>query len=267
MKIYSSYDDEPEDFFLPLPEKLYRELYDLEMAGFQKDFSFYAQALKNTSHILELGCGSGRLTRLFAAAGHSAVGIDLSTAMLQEARNHPRQKTLFLCMDMRRLALRTQFDAIIIPYNTLNLLADNGDVTRCLTGCRNHLKAEGQLLLQLYIPSGDLLSQTGKTTFQFQMFDRPQGGKVIKEILRTLHTETHQLEMTERYKIRPMCPGRPNTDYSHTMALNGNDRSTWLQLLTTAGFTIHSLATSYQGPETPGTDTGILLIRAQKKPH
>lgn len=241
MKIYSSYDQEPEDLYLPLPENLYSELYDLEMSGFSQDFFFYQAALNSASEILELGCGSGRLTRFLAGAGHQPAGIDISLPMLRAAGSFSPGKIKFICMDMRNLALRKRFDAIIIPYNTLNLLANNIDVTICLNGCLNHLKPGGLLLLHLHIPTEEMRSNPDKATFQFQMFDRPQGGKIIKEILLRFHTDSNQLEMTERYKIRPMQLDEANTNYSHTMLLNANDQSAWLNLLHSSGFAIVAL--------------------------
>src|SRR5215210_3111876 len=57
-----------EDPYAELPD-----LYDLEHAGF-------------SDHILELGCGTGRVLAPLAAAGHRVIGIDRSRAMLDRAR-------------------------------------------------------------------------------------------------------------------------------------------------------------------------------------
>jgi trans-aconitate methyltransferase len=47
-------------------------------------------APKPGERILDLGCGTGHLTQQIAAAGADVVGVDLSPAMLEEARrNHP----------------------------------------------------------------------------------------------------------------------------------------------------------------------------------
>lgn len=263
MKIYADYDEEPEDLFLPLPENLYRELYDLEMADFRDDFPFYRSVLGINADLLELGCGSGRLTRLLAAAGHTVTGIDLSTPMLQEAIARSGGNSRHLRMDMRQIAFNKKFNGIIIPYNTLNLLADNSDVARCLRGCRAHLKTGGHLLLQLYIAGENLRADSSTTTFQFQLFDRPQGGKVIKETLRTCHAVTNTIMMTERYKIRPMNPAQANANYSHAMLLNANDRATWLRLILDAGFSIEFLATQY---ETSGKSSpSLLLVKCKRQ--
>jgi SAM-dependent methyltransferase len=191
-------------------------------------------------------------------AGHRVTGVDLSLPMLEAAKQRPPDNRL-VCMDMRNLAFCTTFATIIIPYNTLNLLADNNDVCRCLEGCRKHLKPGGRLLMQLYIP-GMNWDQEQSTSFQFQIFDRPGGGRIVKETLRTFHPATTTIVMEERYKIRPMNNIDPNLNYNHTMTLNGNSRETWLDIITSLGFTVQFTSSSYT-PEIPATPS-LLLIKA-----
>jgi len=262
MKIYTDYDQEPEEQFLPLPDDLYRELYDLEMSSFQDDLPFYLAGLAANSEILEPGCGSGRLSRLLAAAGHRVTGIDISIPMLREARRQASGRCRYLCMDMRRPAFRTRFDAVVIPYNTLNLLADAADAACCLDGCRACLRDGGKLLLQLYIPSGELQHEGTGASFQFRIFDRPGGGKIIKETLRSYDHATTTIAMTERYKIRPMNGHEPNSNFCHTMTINGGSRAFWLGLLGSSGFIVETLASSYDAATPVGSS--LLLVTARK---
>lgn len=263
MKVYSSYDEEPEIEFLPLPESMYTALYAQEMSEFTQDIPFYTAALQRESTVLELGCGTGRLTRGIASAGHEVVGVDLSLPMLQTANTTVTPNVHYLCMDMRRLAFSQKAGAVIIPYNTLNLLVDNDDVRMCLRGCWEHLEKDGKLLIQLYILPDDFRSQPGKTTFQFQLFDTPQGGKIIKEILRRYNKSNNQLEMIERYKIRPMTSHQQNSNYEHTLYLNANTQDEWLNLIDSAGFAVTSLATQYD--YRTEHHPSLLLIEAEKR--
>ncbi len=57
-KIYSDYDEEPEDQFLPLPESMYSELYEIEMGGYVEDISFYQEVIPQQGSFLEVGCGT-----------------------------------------------------------------------------------------------------------------------------------------------------------------------------------------------------------------
>ena len=54
--------------------------------------------------LLDLGCGTGTLTRLLAAEGYDMIGVDLSDEMLEIAMDHQREKPdgiLYLLQDMR----------------------------------------------------------------------------------------------------------------------------------------------------------------------
>lgn len=261
MKIYADYDDEPQEQFEALPPELYAEMYNLEMGNFVDDLSYYQRLLANNSVILEIGCGTGRLSRLLAKAGHQITGIDLSEAMLIEARTRSSENIRYLTMDMRALKLAEKFDAVIIPYNTLNLLPDEEEILNTLRGCYQHLKGNGQLLLQLYIHNSAADGDDG-ASFQFQMFDRPQGGKIIKEIIKRYDPKSAVLEMTERYKVRPMQHGQTDINYSHTIKLHCCGEELWRQYLKSTGFSVLSSANSYSldSPAKPG----MLLLACNK---
>jgi hypothetical protein len=162
-------------------------------------------------------------------------------------------------MDMRRLAFAPRFDAAIIPYNTLNLLADNRDVALCLQKCRESLNQGGMLLLQLHIPKQSAAADTTGPTFQFQIFDRPEGGKIIKETLRTIQPDLSTIVLEERYKIRPMNGIEPNRNFKHQLIINGNSRTAWLQLIEDAGFSVSHCTNRYR-LSSPALDSMLLVI-------
>ena len=93
------YSTEPEEIFSQLSAERYCEFYDIEMTGFDADLGFYLSALEERMDILELGCGSGRLTRALAARGHRIVGRRQSSEKLISNRNHFLAKSGidFLC--------------------------------------------------------------------------------------------------------------------------------------------------------------------------
>ncbi|MFV0438747.1 MAG: class I SAM-dependent methyltransferase [Desulfopila sp.] len=258
MRIYADYDEEPEDHFLPLSATVYQEMYDIELTDFADDLSYYTAHLPSGADILELGCGSGRLSRLLVAAGHRLTGIDSSLAMLRAARTRHTPATL-VCADMRALPFRHGFSAIVIAYNTLNLLTDNHDVHRCLTSCRHNLYPGGTLLLQLHLAADTSRYHDG-VTFQFQLFDHPTGGKIVKETLRTRRDHRSCIELEERYKLRPTGGAEAAVNFRHILHLNANSRTAWLELIQQAGFALQSTATAYQPhrPEVPG----MLLVHA-----
>lgn len=253
---------EPEEVFLPLSSERYCQFYDLEMAEFHDDLPFYLQRITTPGAILELGCGSGRLCRLLAATGAEITGIDLSLPMLRLARLKARPNISYLCMDMTALAFCHQFDTVIIPYHTLNLLVTAERIKKCLAQIKTILKQNGKLLLQLFIPDQTILALGPKKLFQFQILEQSGGGKVIKEIRRGYAHD--QLTLEERYRVRPRLPGEAKEDLSHTQHLAAFSVEQWRPLFHDSGFTIRQQLRGYDlAPFIPGRDT-CLFIEAEQ---
>ncbi len=231
------YSIEPEVFFAPLSPKRYREFYDIELADFSDDLRFYLNSFQPGMTVLDVGCGSGRLSRAFSANGMQVVGMDISVEMLAGASLHKSPHINYVCMDMKAMAFGKRFDAAVISYNTINLLKDISHVQPVLAGIRQHLKANALLLLQIFIPRKDGIAGGNAKTFQFQIFDLPQGGKIIKETLKS-YADEHLILLEERYRVRPMNRKYRNEDLAHSMNLLVIDHSTWIRMITEAGFTI-----------------------------
>lgn len=254
------YSNEPEEVFQPLPETLACELYDLEMDRYSEDIHFYNTSLPKQGTFLELGCGSGRLTRALASTSRRFIGLDLSHTMLLKAAASRSPKCNFIRMDMRKMAFSTTFNAIIIPYNTLNLLVDRKAILSCLRSCRQVLAPGGTLLLQLHIPSQNFCEYK-KRTFQFLMLDNPSGGKVIKEILKKYITVKQQIHIEERYRIRPMTEGKINEDWKKDYSIAGFSTKLWLTLFTQSGFILsHSYGDFDLSPFHHAKSTKFLAI-------
>ena len=235
MKIYSSYEAEPEPVFTPLTEKLYSEFYSMEMDGFEDDINFYNRLLPTKCSILELGCGTGRIASKISSKERNVVGVDISLHRLKKAEEKMLPYSRFICMDIRQLAFTSLFDQILIPYNTINLLVEKNQIISCLKECSSTLAGSGRLYLQLYIPDRTITSHK-RSTFQFQMFDRVDGGKIIKEILKNYSAETATISIEERYRVRPMQPGLANQDWNHIYSIAAFSYWEWLSIFKHSGF-------------------------------
>jgi 2-polyprenyl-3-methyl-5-hydroxy-6-metoxy-1,4-benzoquinol methylase len=254
---------EPEEIFLPLSDKRYADFYAIEMDGFVQDIQFYKEHSTQGSSILELGCGTGRISRALASSGRSVVGLDLSYSMLNKATHCPGDSTLYVCMDMTKMAIQQKFDHILIPYNSLNLLRHNVSIAKCLQQTHDLLKPDGTLLLQIYIPDLQILQLNGQRLFQFQMFSLGNNrGKLIKETLRSYLSEKKEILLEERYRLRPVQKNVTREDLSHVLHLAGFSLEEWLDILRTNGFHKLSLFGDYDSrPFHPKTNA-LLLIQA-----
>ncbi len=268
MQIYSSYDDEPETIFTPLTEKLYCNLYEIEMEGFRDDIGFYNRYLPKKCSILELGCGTGRITRIVAGRDRRVTGIDISLHMLKKADKKKNNYCRYICMNMEQLAFTSLFDAILIPYNTLNLLSGKTNIVSCLKECRSLLTENGKLYLQLFIPDKKLTSHKGKT-FQFQIFNRRDENneeKIIKEILKNYSAETETISIEERYRIRPTQPGSDNQDWNHFYSIAALPYHQWISLFNQADLHIVTACGDYElNPFHEGDSSCLFAVLARRR--
>ena len=239
----------------------YTALYDLELKDFHGDLAFYRRHLPaKPCTVLELGCGTGRVSRSLAADGHWLTGIDLSFPMLSAANNTTTaSKPHYACMNMAALAFRSTFAAIIAPYNTLNLLTNPEALRACLSHAHRLLDEDGIFLLQLYIPDQELHSLEGKKRFQFQIFECPDGEKVIKEILKSIAPHSCLLDIIERYHLR-FRKTQPNEDWEYTYQILGYGYAQWLDILAAQGFQLEAAYGDYDlSPFVPEKHTALLL--------
>jgi len=239
----------------------YAALYDLELGNFREDLAFYRRHLPaNPCNILELGCGTGRVSRALAADGHRLTGVDLSFPMLAAAGPAATASApQYACMDITNLAFRATFAAIIAPYNTLNLLSKPEALQACLTQIHRLLAENGVLLLQLYVPDEGLHALKGKKRFQFRIFDCPDGSKVIKEILKSMTPRSCLVEITERYHLR-FRKEQLDEDWLYTYPILGYGFEQWRKIFVRQGFHLETAYGDYTlTPFVPEEHTTLLL--------
>lgn len=101
--------------------------------------------------MLEMACGSGRLTIPIAQQGVEITGADLSKAMLEAARAKARKAGVeieFIEADMRCFELG-KFSTILIPGNSLLHLSAVDDLKHCFACVRRHLDSGGRLIFDI----------------------------------------------------------------------------------------------------------------------
>jgi len=258
--IYDDYGDEPEDQFIPIPDHLACTFYNLEMDGYSDDIAFLDELLPEKADILELGCGSGRVTRGLINDQRRLTGIDISMAMLLETNEYEKSpSTQFAAMDMTRLAFQCIFDSVIIPYNSLNLLISKKNISQCLGGCRQYLRKDGFFIAQIFLPTNKFLRER-KKTFQFQIFDMHHGGRLIKEILKEYHPDSETISVEERFRYRPSSAGEVPVDYNSCYTVAAYETTTWLQLLKREGFRIVDAFEDLERTPIHTSDSSSLIV-------
>lgn len=99
-------------------------------------------AIAPGSSILELGCGTGRITRPLVALGHQVLAVDESADMIAQI-----SETETLCSTIEDLRLDRRFDLVLMMSYLINVPDDEAR-QRLLDTCAHHVEPGGTVLLQ-----------------------------------------------------------------------------------------------------------------------
>lgn len=102
--------------------------------------------------LLELACGTGRITSQLLKAGHWVTGVDQSEAMLQEARESLGSysgKLKLIAGDMRTFTTTQRYDGILSVCDGFNYLSELEELEAVLQRCKALCKPGGLILFDL----------------------------------------------------------------------------------------------------------------------
>lgn len=104
---------------------------------------------RNDGIILDLGCGTGKLTELLADVGYDMIGIDFSYDMLNVAREQMLESgkdILYLCQDMREFELYGTVSAVVSVCDSLNYILEDSELKTVFSLVNNYLDPAGLFL-------------------------------------------------------------------------------------------------------------------------
>lgn len=124
------------------------------------DIPFYLGRLPSPSaRVLELGCGTGRVSIPLAQQCAFLQGIDISEAMLQvcrsklEAAGLQAGKVRVEVGDITDFDLKERFDLIIAPFRVMQNLETDQQLAGLFHCIRNHLADRGRCILNAFHPN------------------------------------------------------------------------------------------------------------------
>ena len=149
--------------------------------------SFYRRlAARRGGPVLELACGTGRISVPLAEDGHEVVGIDNSAAMLEAARRKAAGagvEIAFVQDDMRSFELGRDFALVIVSCNSLSHLVTNEELVGGLERIARHLSPGGRLAFDVVNPRIDELSRPYRASVTLDPPGRPPRPAAIEEFL------------------------------------------------------------------------------------
>ena len=143
--------------------------------------------------VLDLGCGTGTLTRLMAAKGYDMIGIDVSAEMLQIAleKQAEEMKILYLQQDMCEFELYGTVRAVISICDSMNYLLEEEELVRVFSLVNNYLDPGGIFIFDL------------NTRFKYETIlgdatiaENREGGSFIWENYYDAESEINEYDLT-----------------------------------------------------------------------
>lgn len=147
----------------------FAEVYDLFMDNVPyEQWSHYLISLLweygvSEGLVLELGCGTGKMTRLLAQAGYDMIGVDFSEEMLQIAREKEwtanesesadtgkkASDILYLHQDMREFELYGTVKAVVCVCDSLNYILEETELITVFSLVNNYLDPGGVFIFDM----------------------------------------------------------------------------------------------------------------------
>lgn len=136
----------------------FASVYDLFMDNVPyEEWAEYVQKLLKKYKIdngllLELGCGTGSMTRQLVRKGFDLIGLDNSEEMLQIARekgNEFGDNILYLCQDMREFELFGTVAAVVSVCDSMNYILSEEDLLQVFQLVNKYLDPQGVFIFDL----------------------------------------------------------------------------------------------------------------------
>lgn len=131
-----------------------------EDVGYEKRADFverlFRRAERPVRSLLDLACGTGTMTEIFARRGYTVTGADLSPEMLAQAQRKLSAldaPPLLLCQPMPRLRLLEPVDAAVCCLDSINYLTKPRDVQRTFARLYDAIAPGGALVFDVHAVS------------------------------------------------------------------------------------------------------------------
>lgn len=190
-------------------------LYDRIVSPPDASLDFYLEVIGTTEGpVLELACGTGRLTVPIARAlandpARPVTGLDRSRPMLEAVRRNTASAGMTIELvegDMRTFSLGRRFGTIFVAFNTLLHLTTNEALSECFARVREHLAPDGAFAFDIFNPSIRMLARFPSERSTVTRFIDERFGEVHVEATMDYDAATQ----VNRGAWRLSAPGKPD---------------------------------------------------------
>jgi SAM-dependent methyltransferase len=139
-------------------------LYDPWSASVTEDVEFYVEEARAAGGtVVELACGTGRISVPIAKAGVRVIGVDGSAGMLAVAREHAEREGVDVDLrlgDLRDPPVAERVPLVLIPFRSLLHMTTEADRLAALRAACALLVPGGRLVFDVFAPSPEDVEET-----------------------------------------------------------------------------------------------------------
>jgi len=152
-------------------------VYDLENKDLD-DLPFYLSLAQEVSgSVLELGCGTGRITIPLAQKGIEITGLDIVPGMLSRAQEKSGDLPIqWIEADIRDFHLGKLFDLIYTTGSVFQHLIERTEQEMMLACVKEHLSPDGLFAIDLLFPSRSSMEDSEEQ--DWYVYENEEGKKV-----------------------------------------------------------------------------------------
>ncbi|MCW8877002.1 MAG: class I SAM-dependent methyltransferase [Kangiellaceae bacterium] len=136
------------------------DFYDAEFKDRRIEIEFYKKLCSGKEKVLEVACGTGRITIPLAKSGINISGTDISKEMIANANKNARKANAFIDFSTEDARFTNgKFDLIFIATNAFQHFLSYDDALEFLNACYSSLNLGGSLVIDLQIPNVEKLAR------------------------------------------------------------------------------------------------------------
>ncbi len=187
---------------------LYRDgrHYDALNSFLVADFPFYLEEARKAGRpVLELACGTARLTIPIAQSGVEIVGLDLSPSMLAHARTKAEAAGVeikFVEGDCRSFELPRKFALIFMAFNSMQHLHDHASLSALFANVRKHLAEDGRFVFDVFNPKVEILARSSGERRLEREYEDPDGKGTMSFEYSATYDDASQVSHIQCYFVR-----------------------------------------------------------------
>ena len=222
------------------------DLYDTYVKT-DMDIGFYMDLCKGRKSILELMCGTGRVSLPLIREGFRLTCVDYSEGMLSIFRKKLKanEQADILYQDICCLELKKRYDLAFIPFNSIAEITDKAKRKMALKGIYDCLLPGGLFFCSLYNPAYRIKQADGNLAL-LGKYDMENGKSLVVSFCNIYSERDKEICGAQFYEIHDECG---NTLEKRTLPIRFSviEKDEMLEAAQDSGFVLKEIYGDYNG--------------------